>query len=253
MKLFVEVFSKEEEFGVFPYEANQRKKIRDLERFITKDIAGDEFRRITLIEDFMRSIFSNPLTIPLKICDDTKILAAVQEHGKIRLNFLFEREPLVFRISFEDPKKEKADFEEIKKRMYSSGHYVGMYTTPDLDIDDLTEFVNKRKRLLDISDIPESAELSFRMKRKEFKKTYPKDTPFLDVALDAFKEFGLEEDVFFRVYKGKKDECLLMMEYPPYAVFDGFSYTLLGEIMKAFKGELVIDYDDEKEIIVTSI
>ena len=253
MKLFVEVFSEDKDFGMFSHEVNQKKKIRDLERFITKGIAGDEFRKIALIEDFMRSIFSNPLTIPLKICDEAKILAAIQEHEKLRMNFLFERSPLVFRVSLEDPKKEEANFEEIKKRMYSSGHYVGMYTTPDIDINNLTEFVNKRKRLLDISDIPENIELSFRMKRKEFKKSYPKDIPFLDVALDAFREFGLEEDVFFRVYKGKKDECLLMMEYPSYAVFDGFSYTLLGEVLKAFKNEFIIDYDDEKEIIVTSI
>ncbi len=248
----MEVFSSDKNFGEFSYEANQKTKIRDIERFITKDLAGDEFRKITLIEDFMRTIFSNPLTIPLKICDEAKILPTLKEHGKIRMNFLFERSPLVFRISLEDPENGEADFEEIKNRMYSSGHYVGMYATPDIEMDDLTEFVNKRKRLLDISDIPENVELSLRMKRNEIKKSYPKDTPFLDVALDTFREFGLEEDVFFRVYKGKKDECLLMMEYPPYSVFDGFSYVLLGEVVKAFKGEFIIDYDDEKEIIVTS-
>ncbi len=251
MKVFVEVFSEDRNFGMFQYDASQRKKIRDLERFITKDIAGDEFRRITLVEDFMRSIFSNPLTIPLKICDEAKILPALQENGKIRLNFLFERSPLVFRVSFENPEKEEADFEEIRRRMYSSGHYVGMYATPDIDISELTEFVNKRKRLIDTSDVPENLFLVFRMKKKNSSKSYSRDSHFLDVVLDIFKSLGLEEDAFFKVFKGKKDECLLVMEYPPYAVFDGFSYTLLGEVVKAFKGEFILDYNDEKEIIVT--
>ena len=128
MKLFIEGFSDDKSFGTIEYEAGKRDRIRDLEKFITKDVAGDEFRRIVLVEDFMRAVFSNPITVPLKICEGANLLASVEEHGRIRLNFLFERSPLVFRIGF-DGKEEKADVEEIKNRMYSSGHYVGMYPT----------------------------------------------------------------------------------------------------------------------------
>ena len=252
MKLKVRVFTKDRDFGTFEYEAGKKDRVKDLERHISREIVGEDFRRITLVEDFMRAVFSSSLTIPLRICDEANLLAAVQEHGKVRLNYLFERSPVVFEVST-DGEERDFEMEELRQRMYSSGHYVGMYATPDVDMDDLTEFVNRRRRLpVDTSSVPEKVRLSARMGRKKVEAEFDRESPFYDVAVEIFRGLGLEEYAYFSVYKGEKSSCLLLMEYPPHSVVNGFSYTRLSEVVAAFKGEFTIDYDGEKDIVISA-
>ena len=247
--VIAKVFTKDEELGFVPFEITKKTRIKDLEKVITKDIAGDEFRKIALVEDFMRMVFSTNIVVPVKICSDANVQSVFGFYDHVYMVLLFERQPLTFDLSQGYGPSESADLEVIKERILNSGHYLGTYATPGISIDDLSEFVDRRKHLpVDVESLPEEIEIKARLKRKSEEFAFNKETPILDVAYEIFEGFGFDKEVYFYLFKGDIEKCVLSMEFPPYAMIQGFSYATLGEAVALFKNDFSINYDGEEII-----
>ena len=249
MTITAKVFTKDKEHGFVPFEITKKTRIKDLEKVITKDIAGDEFRKIALVEDFMRMVFSTNIVIPVKICPDANIQSVFGFYDHVYMILLFERQALTFDLSQSYSLSESANLEAIKEIILNSGHYLGTYATPGISIDDLSEFVDRRKHLSAGSEnLPEEIKIKARLKKKLEEFSFSKETPILDVAYEIFERFGLEREVYFYLFKGDIEKCILSMEFPPYAMVQGFSYVTLEETVALFKNDFSINYDGEEII-----
>ncbi len=243
------VFTKDEELGFVPFEISKKTRIKDLEKVITKDIAGDEFRKIALVEDFMRMVFSTNIVVPVKVCPDANVQSVFGFYDHLYMILLFERQPITFDLSQGYQSSETADLELIKERILNSGHYLGTYATPGISIDDLSEFVDRRKHLpVDVESLPEKINIKTMLKRESGEFAFSKETPILDVVYEIFEGFGLDKEVYFYIFKGDIEKCVLSMEFPPYAMVQGFSYATLGEVVALFKDDFSINYDGEEII-----
>jgi len=253
MKVAAKVFTKDEELGFVPFEITKETRIKDLEKMITKDIAGDDFRRIALVEDFMRMVFSTNIVVPVKICPDANVQSVFGFYDHIYMILLFERISLTFDLSQNYNPSKSANLKVIKEKFLNSGHYLGTYATPGISIDDLSEFVNRKRHLpVDIEKQPEKICIRARLKRKLEEFTFSKEVSILDVAYEIFERLGLDKEVYFYLFKGDIEKCVLSMDFPPYAMVQGFSFATLGEVVALFKDDFSINYDGEEIIDLES-
>ena len=122
-------------------------RIGDLLKTVSRDIGGEDFRRIMLYEDFTRSVFLSGPEIPLRIPEESLIEDVLDWFGKFYMTFLFNRARLVF-IFGEDSHEKAEGLEEV---FMGSGNYNGVFITP-APYDEVIEFSMRRKRLSEILD-----------------------------------------------------------------------------------------------------
>ena len=257
MKALASTYYGQEFLGDYSFEVGKKTKLKEVERSVSRGFGGEEFRKITLIEDFMRMVFSSDLTVPVKICPEAGVLPSVNLHGCVRMYFLFERGEVHFDLRLgsleEEGEKEKIK-EKIKERFLNSGHYLGTFFMPcSLTIEKQTDFVNRQSGLIDASDIPDRIGIKAVMKRRKYSAEYDKKENFLNVFSDVVEGLEFDSDVYFRVFKGDRDKCLLSIEFPPHSVVKGFSSVSLGEVVKLFGKDFSIDYDMDRIVNVEVI
>ncbi len=248
MKIYITAFFSEEKesFGCFEYDAPRKTKLEDIEKYISKFVGGETFRRITLVEDFMRAVFSSEYTIPLRICPEANMIQLLKYYDCIRLNYLFERGTVTFQIDKIGCSTE-LDKDKIKDIFYSLGHYLGVNALPcEIPYQSVNDFLNKKNSLIDVADVPESLKIKVTHKMKSFKSTFEKTTNFADFVNGIFEKLGMKNENLYRIVKGSIKNCLLILEFPGYSIQKGFSTMILGEVCKIFKNEFIIHVDDEK-------
>ncbi|MCD6449609.1 MAG: hypothetical protein J7L34_03785, partial [Thermotogaceae bacterium] len=97
-------------------------------------------------------------------------------------------------------------------------------------------------------NLPEEIKIKAILRRKSEEFSFNRENSFLNVAYRIFERFGLEKEVYFYLFKGDVEKCVLSMEFPPYAMIQGFSYITLGEVVALFKDDFSINYDGEEII-----
>ncbi len=242
-------WSEGKEIGKFAVQIGKKMRLKELERDISKRFGGEEFRKITLIEDFMRMVFSSEITVPVKICKEANLLSLLNLHECIRVYFLFERREVHFDISNGQLEEESGE-KEIKEALLNSGHYLGTYAMPCyLSIEDQNDFVNRRKRLPVKTDgLGDEIRIKAYFKRKKLQTSFKKETNFLDVATAVFDGLNLNPDSYFRVFKGDRDACLLSVEFPPHSMVQGFSFINIGEMAALMGDDFSIDHEMERVV-----
>ena len=125
-------------------EIPQLERVKDLVKYLSKDVAGEEFRKIMLLEDFTRSVFSSGETVVLSVNEMAFLDDVLDWFGSLNVVFRFSRGSIAFSLN---SKECGGEFDpDLFMRL---GNYTGYHVIP-FRFDEVVEFSRGEKRLSDI-------------------------------------------------------------------------------------------------------
>ncbi len=133
--------------GGLRLDLKRKTEIGDLVKRVSRDVVGEGFRRIMLIEDFTRSVFSSDTGSILRVSERAQVDGVLEWFGRFYMTFLFQRRKIVFTFG-EEAEGDLGNLEEI---FLGSGGYMGYEITPvphEKAMD-----LSKGKKLKDIVEI----------------------------------------------------------------------------------------------------